>query len=94
MYEQGRIFRLLVDIEPVVLEEAGYDAEEEQIPYAADASPAETGVWGGKRPLVQQAIDNQTGEVIDTRDYVDPDQINLSDFDWSFGLYTTFPGLK
>jgi hypothetical protein len=28
-YEYGRIFRLVMDIEPVVLEEAGYEADEE-----------------------------------------------------------------
>lgn len=96
-YEFGRIFRLVMDIEPVVLEEAGFDADE-QITYAADASPADSGVWGAPktRPLVKQVIDNSTGtpEEIDTRDYVNPDDINLADFDWSFGLTTTFPGLK
>lgn len=96
-YEFGRIFRLVVDIEPVVLEEAGYDkADDVEITYAADSAPADSGVWGAPRtrPLVMQVIDNFTGEEIDTRDYVNPDDIDLSDFDWSFGLYTTFPGLK
>ena len=97
-YEFGRIFRLVMDIEPVVLEEAGYDADEEEITYAADASPADSGVWGSprSRPLVKATITNEdnTTEEYDTRDYVNPDDINLADFDWSFGLYGTFPGLK
>jgi len=97
-YEFGRIFRLVMDIEPVVLEEAGYDADEEEITYAGDASPAVSGVWGSprSRPLVKATITNEdnTTEEYDTRDYVNPDDINLADFDWSFGLYGTFPGLK
>ena len=101
-YEFGRIWRLVVDIEPVILEEAGWSAPDDSIYFSADeSSSAETGVWGaprvkGSRPFVQQAIidSNGTNETIDTRDYVDPNEINLLDFDWSFGLYDTFPGLK
>jgi hypothetical protein len=47
-YEFGRIFRLVVDIEPVVLEEAAFNADE--IVYSGSAAPADSGVWG--RPLV------------------------------------------
>lgn len=86
-----------MDIEPVILEESGFDESEYATYAAADDSSAETGVWGRQntRPLVRQAIINDTtNETYDTRDYVNPDDINLADFDWSFGLYSTFPGLK
>ena len=91
-------------IEPVILEDASwFQAPEDSVAYTADEeSSAETGVWGpprvkGSKPFVQQVIiDNEDGtnETYDTRDYVNPDDINLADFDWSFGLYDSFPGIQ
>lgn len=56
-YEFGRIFRLVSDIEPVVLEEASNDDE---IVYSGSSAPAESGVWG--RPLVMQEEETEDSE--------------------------------
>lgn len=98
MYFQfGTIARILFDFEPIVLEQASYDPDDDDITYSGQSS-ADNGIWGA-RPIVMQSENdtddtNSTGEYTDTYDYYDINDISIDEFDWSFGLFTTFPGLK
>lgn len=102
-YEYGRIARIVCDFEPVILEQASND-DDDEITYAG-SSKAESGVWG-LPPLVMQEGDgenstnstnstNTTEEYYDTYDNLyDINDLSLEDFDWSFGLFDALPGLS
>jgi hypothetical protein len=107
-YEYGRIARIVSDFEPVILETASND-DDDEITYSG-SSKADTGVWG-LPPLVMQEADdadtettndtnstnstNTTEEYYDTYDALyDINDLSLEDFDWSFGLFDALPGLS
>jgi hypothetical protein len=84
----GRIFRMLVDIEPVMIEQESFDLE-------GYNKTNQAGVWGA--PRVQQEGEEQEVKpsIYDTYDLDEEfENFNLSDFDWTFGLLANVPGLE
>ena len=106
-YAFGRIFQLLVDIEPVILETGGLDTDDpdDQIVFN-NGSANTTGVWSRpenyRNPLVRQEEEEQEEEEpkynLYTNQTYDLDtdirNFNLADFDWTFGLLDNVPGFK
>jgi len=107
-YEYGRIARIVLDFEPVILENASNDDDDDDEITYSGSSKAETGVWGLPPLVMQEEGDdtqttndtnstnstNTTEEYYDTYDnYYDINDLSLDDFDWSFGLFDSLPGL-
>lgn len=97
----GRIWRMITDIEPVMIESGSLnETDDDQIYFTAQNDSAQTGVWGAK-PKVKQTTEgeaNQTADANETLDTYDLDAnmqgFDLADFDWTFGLLDAIPGIS
>lgn len=91
---------MIADIEPVMIESGSLnDTDDDVIYFKGSNDSAQTGLWGGN-PKVKQTTDEvvvEDNSTLDSNETYDLDAdlqgFDLSDFDWTFGLLDSIPGI-
>ena len=84
----GRIFKLVVEFEPALLEEAANPLyENNRRPIVMQSDNANENAF-------KNTTDNSTDDSQNSDDSQDLDSFNLKDIDFTFGLFDNYPGLK